>query len=74
MKFHTDQLIALRAQIEEGTAIALTCARRNEFIGDPVTKFEREVRTRRDRAMRRQLKKARAAFERFEKICQEVGV
>jgi len=69
----TDKLIELRAVMERSTAHALRCARRNEFIGDPVTSFERQIRHHRDRQIARQLRTARAALERFEQLCHEAG-
>lgn len=69
----TQQLHALRAQLELSTGVALRAAQRNEFIGKPVTQLEESLRADRDKRIRKEMKKARAALDHFEKACQEAG-
>ena len=65
MKTHTEKIEAARAQLEASTAGILMLARRNEFIGQPVTSLEEKIRAQRDHLMRRDIKTARAALNKF---------
>lgn len=63
----TAKMEAARAQLEKSTADVLALARRNEFIGKPVTTIEERIRKQRDRLIRTELKKARGALDQLAK-------
>jgi hypothetical protein len=63
----TAKMEAARATLETSTENVLILARRNEFIGKPVTTLEERIRKQRDRLIRAELKKARQALDALEK-------
>ena len=67
MKSRITQLEHARAMVELGTARVLSAIRRTEFIGDPVTPFERQIRKDRDRQMRAELARAKRGLKKFER-------
>lgn len=57
-----------RQMVELGTGKVLAAVSRNEFIGKPVTPTERHLRKMRDRLIRAELRRAKLALERMERL------
>ena len=65
----TNRVASARAELLESTANVVIMARRNEYLGKPVTEFDESIHRKCDEQINLQLQRAKRALAKIEEAC-----